>query len=265
MAIKTIRYKFKNGGPMKYKSLDEFFKDHKKLALAFSGGVDSAYLLYAGLEAGANIKAYYVKSDFQADFELADAKRLAKDLAANMEIIEIDVLADPDVKANPARRCYYCKNKIFSTIIERAKADGYQVLVDGTNASDSYDDRPGMKALEELKVLSPLRLAGFSKDQIRKKSKEAGLFTWNKDSYSCLATRIPSGEEISKDKLVKVEEAEDLLFSLGFKDFRARLVDGTFKIQVREKDLEKILDHRLEILEKLKTLSPAVVLDLEVR
>lgn len=250
---------------MKYKSLDEFFKDHKKLALAFSGGVDSAYLLYAGIEAGADIKAYYVKSDFQADFELADAKRLAKDLAANMEIIEIDVLADPDVKANPARRCYYCKNKIFSTIIERAKADGYQVLVDGTNASDSYEDRPGMKALEELRVLSPLRLAGLRKDQIRKKSKEAGLFTWNKDSYSCLATRIPSGEEISKEKLIKVEEAEDFLFSLGFKDFRARLVDGTFKIQVREEDLEKILDHRLEILEKLKTLCTVVVLDLEVR
>lgn len=250
---------------MEYKSLDEFFKDHKKLALAFSGGVDSAYLLYAGIEAGADIKAYYVKSDFQADFELADAKRLAEELNANMEIIEIDVLADDDVKANPARRCYYCKNKIFSTIIERAKADGYSLLVDGTNASDSYEDRPGMKALEELKVLSPLRLAGLTKDQIRKKSKEAGLFTWNKASYSCLATRIPSGEEISKEKLIKVEEAEDFLFSLGFKDFRARLVDGRFKIQVREEDLEKILDHRLEILEKLKTLSPAVVLDLEVR
>ncbi len=265
MAIKTIRYKFKNGGDMEYKSLDEFFKDHNKLALAFSGGVDSAYLLYAGLEAGADIKAYYVKSDFQADFELADAKRLADELKANMEIIEIDVLAEENVRSNPAKRCYYCKNKIFSTIIERAKADGYSVLVDGTNASDSYDDRPGMKALEELKVLSPLRLAGLSKDQIRKKSKEAGLFTWDKDSYSCLATRIPSGEEISKAKLTKVEEAEDFLFSLGFKDFRARLIDGTFKIQVREKDLEKILDHRLEILEKLKTLSPVVVLDLEVR
>ena len=250
---------------MEYKSLDEFFKDHKKLALAFSGGVDSAYLLYAGLEAGADIKAYYVKSDFQAAFELADAKRLAHELKAQMEIIEIDVLADKNVRSNPARRCYYCKNKIFSTIIERAQADGYRVLVDGTNASDSYDDRPGMKALEELKVLSPLRLAGLTKDQIRKKSKEAGLFTWNKDSYSCLATRIPPGEEINKDKLTKVEAAEDLLFSLGFKDFRARLVDGSFKIQVREADLEKILDHRLEILEKLKTLSPVVVLDLEVR
>ena len=250
---------------MEYKSLDEFFKDHKKLALAFSGGVDSAYLLYAGLEAGADIKAYYVKSDFQAAFELADAKRLAQELKAQMEIIEIDVLADKNVRSNPARRCYYCKNKIFSTIIERAQADGYRVLVDGTNASDSFDDRPGMKALEELRVLSPLRLAGLTKDQIRKKSKEAGLFTWNKDSYSCLATRIPPGEEISKDKLTKVEAAEDFLFDLGFKDFRARLVDGSFKIQVREADLEKILDHRLEILEKLKTLSPVVVLDLEVR
>lgn len=250
---------------MTYKSLDEFFKKYPRLALAFSGGVDSAYLLYAGIQAGAEIKAYYVKSAFQADFELEDAKRLADELGAKMEIIEIDVLADDQVKKNPQDRCYYCKNKIFSTIIKKAVADGYEVLVDGTNASDSYEDRPGMRALEELKVLSPLRLAGLTKDEIRRLSREAGLFTWNKDSYSCLATRVPTDEEITLEKLEKIERAEDYLFSLGFKDFRVRLFKGAARIQVREADLERVLENRVDLVDKLKEHFPVVLLDLEVR
>ncbi|MDO5028202.1 MAG: ATP-dependent sacrificial sulfur transferase LarE [Bacillota bacterium] len=250
---------------MTYKSLEEFFKDNKKVALAFSGGVDSAYLLYAGLRDGADIKAYYVRSAFQADFELEDAKRLVADLGADMEIIHLDVLVDPKIRANSPDRCYYCKERIFSTIIKKAKEDGYDILVDGTNGSDSYDDRPGMRALEELKVLSPLRLAGLTKDQIRALSKEAGLFTWDKDSYSCLATRVPTDEEISQDKLDKIEAGEDYLFSLGFKDFRLRYYQGAARLQLKEEDLAKVMENRQHIVDKLKEGFSAVLLDLEVR
>ena len=174
--------------------LADFFRENHKAALAFSGGVDSAYLLYAAKEAGADVRAYYVKSAFQPQFELEDAKRLAGQLAADLRILETDVLADETVAANPPDRCYHCKRLLFTTIAEAAKQDGYRVLLDGTNASDEESDRPGMRALKELSVRSPLRECGLTKEEIRRLSKAAGLFTWDKPAYACLATRIPPGE-----------------------------------------------------------------------
>ena len=144
-------------------TLAEFFQKNKKVALGFSGGVDSSYLLYAALQNGASVRAYYVKAAFQPEFELEDAKRLAKELGADMKILPVDVLQAKEVTANPANRCYYCKTKIFGTILAEAKKDGYSVLMDGTNASDDAGDRPGMKALQELKVCSPLRGCGTDK------------------------------------------------------------------------------------------------------
>lgn len=139
-------------------TLQEFFTEHPKAALGFSGGVDSSYLLYAGIKAGADIRPYFIKTAFQPEFELEDAKRLCAQLGAELHIIELDALANPDVVKNPANRCYYCKTGLFGTLQQRAKADGYTVLLDGTNASDDAGDRPGMKALTEMSVLSPLRL-----------------------------------------------------------------------------------------------------------
>ena len=133
--------------------LIEFFREYPKVAIAFSGGVDSSYLLYAALESGVDAIAYYVNSDFQPKFELEDAKRLANQLGARLEIIELDVLSHDEIAKNPSNRCYYCKNAIFKEIINRAKKDGYSVIIDGTNASDEVSDRPGMKALQELRGL----------------------------------------------------------------------------------------------------------------
>lgn len=246
-------------------SLQEFFAQHNCIALAFSGGVDSAYLLYAGIKAGCDLHAYYVKSAFQPQFELEDAKRLAKELGAKMTVLEVDVLSDPLITSNPSSRCYYCKKKIFQTIADTAKADGYEILIDGTNASDEASDRPGMKALAELSVLSPLRICGITKAEVRSLSKDAGLFTWDKPAYACLATRIKTGEEITKEKLVATEMSEKALSHLGFFDFRIRLSGSDAKIQVREEQLEKLLFHRIEILEKLKPYYSAVTVDLEVR
>lgn len=246
-------------------NLQDFFTQHPKLALAFSGGVDSAYLLYASLQAGCDVRAYYVKSPFQPQFELEDAKKLADLLNASLTILELDVFEDPSITANPSNRCYFCKKKILTAIRETAKKDGYFVLMDGNNASDDADDRPGMKAVFELEVRSPLRECGITKAEVRRLSKEAGLFTWNKPAYACLATRIPTGDTITLEKLTATEISEQFLSSLGFYDFRIRLLGSAAKIQVREEQLEKLLLHRKEILEKLKPYYSAVTVDLEVR
>lgn len=246
-------------------TLQDFFKQHPKIALAFSGGVDSAYLLYEGINAGCDIHAYYVKSAFQPQFELDDAKKLAAALGAAMTILDLDVLSDPVITKNPVNRCYHCKKKIFGAIMAQASADGYSLLIDGTNASDDASDRPGMKALQELEVRSPLRECGITKPEVRSLSKKAGLFTWNKPAYACLATRIPAETEITAEKLQATEQSEKILSDLGFSDFRIRLSGKDAKIQVREDQLEKLLLYRKEILEKLKPYYAAVTVDLEVR
>ncbi len=246
-------------------TLKEFFDEHPRAALAFSGGVDSSYLLYAAMQAGAQVRAYYVKTAFQPEFELEDAKRLAEGLGADMRLLRADALADPQVAANPADRCYYCKKNIFGTILQAAREDGFSLVLDGTNASDDAGDRPGMRALRELEVRSPLRECGLTKARIRELSREAGLFTWDKPAYACLATRIPAGEGITPEKLASAEAAEGFLMARGFRDLRVRRLDGAARIQVPADQLERVLAEREAILEELKKYYSAVLLDLEVR
>ena len=246
-------------------NLSQFWKENPKAAIAFSGGVDSAYLLYSATQSGAKVKAYYAKTAFQPAFELEDAKKLANQLGAEMEILSIDVLSVPHVAENPKNRCYYCKTAIFSAISAAAKADGFDLLLDGTNASDEASDRPGMQALKELSVRSPLRECGLTKKEIRRLSKEAGLFTYGKPAYACLATRIPTGDTITPEKLSRTEEAEGYLHSLGLRDFRVRTLGDSARIQVTESDLETVLKNREAIVSHLKALYSGVMLDLEVR
>lgn len=245
--------------------LQTFFKENPKTAIAFSGGVDSAYLLYAAVQAGAKVRAYYVKTAFQPEFEYQDACRLAEQLGADLVTLRLDVLADEAVTANPANRCYYCKRRIFTAITQAAQADGFTVLLDGTNASDQVSDRPGMKALQELSVLSPLRLCGLTKTEIRRLSKEAGLFTHDKPAYACLATRIPAGVPITAEALARTEECEGFLMGLGFSGFRIRLMGDNAKLQLPESQLPLLLERREAILKKLKQHYSSVLLDLEVR
>ena len=246
-------------------TLEQFFQENKRVAIAFSGGVDSAYLLYAAMQSGADVRAYFVKSAFQPQFELEDARTLASQLGANMEVLEVDVLCKEQITANPSDRCYHCKLVIFEAIAEAAAKDGYSLLIDGTNASDDAADRPGMKALTELSVRSPLRECDLTKDEIRGLSKEAGLFTWNKPAYACLATRIPAGEEITAGKLQRTEAAENFLTSQGFVDFRVRSKEDTAKIQVTAQDWPKIMTIRETVFTELKRYYKEVTLDLEVR
>lgn len=246
-------------------TLNQFFAENPRAALAFSGGVDSAYLLYAAQRSGAQVRAYYVKSAFQPEFEYADACRLARELGAEMTVLTVDILGEADVTANPANRCYFCKQKIFGTILKAAAADGFSVLIDGTNASDQVADRPGMQVLRELSVRSPLREAGLTKAEIHRLSREAGLFTWDKPAYACLATRIPTGTPITAEALARTEWAEDYLFSKGFTDFRVRQLGDCARLQLPESQWQLLMAQRQEILEELKKHYSAVTLDLEVR
>lgn len=250
---------------MKYKDLREFFEIHAKVALAFSGGVDSAYLLKEAVNCGAEVKAYFVKSQFQPDFELEDAARLAEELGTDMQVISCDVLADPVICQNSGDRCYYCKNRIFRDILQAAKEDGFETVIDGTNASDDAGNRPGMRALAEMKVLSPLRLCGITKEEVRRRSKAEGLFTWDKPAYACLATRIPEGEMITEEKLHRIELAEKALSSIGFSDFRIRLFHGAARLQVKASQMEQAVCRREEIRAALKPYFDSTLLDLEER
>lgn len=245
--------------------LKDFFKEHPKLALGFSGGVDSSFLLYEAKKYGVEIGAYFIKSQFQPEFELEDAERLAEQLRIDLQIVRCDILSKQGVAANPKDRCYYCKKHIFGLLSEAAKRDGFEELMDGTNASDDAGDRPGMRALTEMQVLSPLRLCGITKAEVRARSKEAGLFTWNKPAYACLATRIPTGEPITEEKLAKVQGAESQLSALGYTDFRIRIFDGAARVQLKAEQMERAVSQKEVVREKLKPYFDIVLLDLEGR
>jgi uncharacterized protein len=236
-----------------------------KAAIAFSGGVDSSYLLYAAKACGVDVHAYYVNAQFQPQFELDDARRLASELGATMTVIPVDVLANEAVRGNPADRCYHCKRVIFETILVKAAADGYTALMDGSNASDDAGDRPGMRALAELEVLSPLRDAGLTKQQVRDYSKEAGLFTWDKPAYACLATRVPTGTTLTADMLEKIEKAEDTLAQMGFTDFRARVMGDVAKLQLPAPQIPLAAQRHAELVKALFPWFSDVLLDLKPR
>ncbi len=246
-------------------ALEELLRVLPAAAVAFSGGVDSAYLLWAARAAGVRLRAYFVKTPFQPRFELEDAVRLCRALAVPLTVVPLDVLAQEAVAQNGPDRCYHCKRAMFTALRAAALRDGFDTVLDGTNASDDAADRPGMRALQELQVLSPLRLAGLSKDEVRRRSRAAGLFTWDKPAYACLATRVSAGTAITRELLETTEAAEGFLAALGFSDFRVRWEAGAARLQLKEAQLPLLLAHRTEILARLRPHYRAVLLDLEGR
>lgn len=250
---------------MDFMRIEDFFESNGKLAIAFSGGVDSAYLLAEAVRCGADVKAYYVKSQFQPEFEREDARRLARAIGADLSEIEADVLSDEMIVSNPPDRCYHCKQLIMGTILRAAEADGYEIVCDGTNASDDVSDRPGFKALGELGVRSPLRECGITKDEIRRRAKELGLDVWDKPAYACLATRIGAGECITADKLRITEEAESRLFDMGFRDFRARMRGNDALVQIAADQHADAVRRGSEIKKVLADLYGDVRIDPEPR
>lgn len=246
-------------------ALRGYFASRKSIALAFSGGCDSAYLFYAAQACGVDVRAYYVHSSFQPEFELRDARRLARELGAQLNVLEVDVLADAGVRENSGRRCYHCKRLIFSAICAAAQAAGCTHVVDGTNASDDAGSRPGLRALEELKVESPLRLCGIRKKQVRELSRGAGLFSWNKPAYACLATRIPTDTAIDAQALRRVEAAENVLAGMGFADFRVRCTERGCRLELPDGQMARLVARRAEVLAALKGDFEEITLNLTPR
>lgn len=181
--------------------LQQFFSEHLRIALAYSGGCDSVYLLACAVACGIEVKPYLVHSAFQYAFEQDDALLAAEQIGVAFQTIPVDIFAHDEVIANTEQRCYYCKRVIFSAILQQAANDGFTELMDGTNATDDPANRPGFKALAELKVFSPLRMAGLTKEEIRALSRSAGLLTADKPNYSCLATRVPVNQRITPEIL----------------------------------------------------------------
>lgn len=246
-------------------TLTDFFREHPKAALAFSGGVDSAYLLHAARSCGADVKPYCAQTPFQPAFEREEAADFCRALGAELTWVAVPLLEDTVIAANPGDRCYHCKRRLLAALRERAAADGYDLLLDGTNASDEEGDRPGMRALREAGVLSPLRLCGLTKDEIRRLSREAGLETWDKPAYACLATRIPTGERITPELLSRVEGAESALRALGYRDLRVRVFHGAARIQLPKAQLAGASGNAEAILDAVKPFFGVVLLDLEGR
>lgn len=237
----------------KYNKLLNNLRSAGSLAVAFSGGVDSAFLVYAAHEALKDkLLAITAVTQSYPRHEAADAAKILSQYGVRHVQITLDQLAVPGFCENGAERCYYCKYALFSKIKEAAQKQGISLVADGANTDDENDYRPGMRATAELGILSPLRSAGFSKQDIREASKELGIFTWNKPSYACLASRIPYGEEITAEKLAMVERAEQALIDMGFKEMRVRCHGNLARIEVAESDFEKAVVYCKEIAAAVK-------------
>ena len=246
-------------------TVKEFFRQTPRAAAAFSGGTDSALLLYLAKQNGCDVHAYYVKTAFQPEFELEDARRLAGELDIPMTVVELDILAVPEVAANGADRCYHCKRAIFTALQEAAAEDGYTVLLDGTNASDDAGRPAGHAGAPG--TWGVLAASGMRDHESGSAPAfpGGGLFTWEKPAYACLATRIPTGTAIRADRLQAVERAETRMSEMGFRDFRVRMYGDAARIQVQAEQFARAVEKRKEIMERLGGLFDGVLLDLNVR
>ncbi len=246
-------------------TLAEFFTEHKNVGIALSGGVDSIYLMYATTSCGASVRAYFVKTEFQPESELRDAQTAAEELSVPLRIIDFSVFEEQNIVKNGVDRCYFCKRAMMERIVASAREDGCVVICDGTSASDDISDRPGFCALRELSVVSPLRICGIPKEEIRENARIAGLSVWDKPSYSCLATRIKSGELITEQKLSRVNEAEKYLFSLGFSNFRVRLSEQEATLELSKKDTLRFFKNQKKIGIMMQKYFDLVIVEPEAR
>lgn len=249
----------------KYIKLLEFLRTLKKVMVAFSGGVDSTFLLKAAKEAlGNNVKAVTICAPYVPKWEIAEAKQLVQELGIAHELIEAPIIEE--IRYNPENRCYLCKRAVFSKIQSVAEKEGCNFVIDGTNYDDIGHYRPGLKALQELKIISPLLECQMTKQDIRSLSKELGLNTWDKPPYACLLTRIPYGNELKVTDFEKIEKAEKYMMDRGFRAIRVRCHENLARIEMDKKDRHGVFDEGIleEISRKFKEFGfKYVTLDLE--
>lgn len=217
------------------------------VAVAFSGGVDSTYLLSVAVdELGAeNVLALTAVAPVYPRHELESCRRLAEQMGVRLLEVQGDVLSNPGFVANDRERCYKCKLDLFGEFVEVVRQNGFEALLDGSNVDDLEDYRPGHKALGELHVHSPLLEADLTKDEIRRLSRQAGLPTWNKQPFACLATRFPYGTKITAERLEQVGSCEELLYELGLSNYRVRYHDKVARIEVAPEEMNRFLDPAL--------------------
>ncbi len=250
-------------------TLEQYFEEHPKAAIAVSGGTDSAFLLYMAKMHGKEVSAWYFMTPFQHLKEGEDTRRLCRGLGIELHVVKANILNQQEIIKNDELRCYYCKKYMFTklqeAVLKQPDSEGWEIM-EGTNASDQPEDRPGYRALQELGILSPLRVCGLSKNEIRERSRELGLFTAQKPSNSCLAARIPRDMPITFPLLQRAEQCEEMLRGLGGENLRVRMLkvpEGyAARIQVPEEQLELVMRHRQEITAFFPMYVQGVLLDL---
>jgi uncharacterized protein len=227
----------------KFSCLKAIIRQNESVLVAFSGGVDSTLLLAVCHEVLADrVMAVTVRHSAVDEDEIADATKLARMLGVNHHILDVGLAFKPIFEVNPANRCYLCKQAIFQLLLARARQYGIETVMDASQADDLEEDRPGLQALAELGIITPLKVAGLGKRDIRRISKYMGLPTHDKPARPCLATRFPPGESIHKDKLIMVKQAESYLSELGLQNHRVRFRDGEARIEVPLNSVAGLLD-----------------------
>lgn len=241
---------------MKQKILHSVLKKYSSILIAFSGGVDSTLLLNEAFKIHKKKTiAVTIESELIPADEIRDANRFTQTLGIEHIIIPIDILSNPKFVENSEARCYICKKIILERMIDIAKERKISVVAHGANMDDFNDFRPGMKAAEELGVVAPLVEANFNKDDIRTLSRKLSLNTFDKAEMACLASRIPTGTTITKNKLKRIDRSETFLKSLGFAKYRVRLIDETAVIEIGDSEIDKLFgrNNRKKIVSTLKS------------
>jgi uncharacterized protein len=242
---------------VKLSRLKGVVQEYGSLLVAFSGGCDSSLLLKVAHEVlGGRVVAVTARSETYPSHEYQDAVEFATALGVRHITIDTSELGVEGFSSNPPNRCYFCKAELFGKLLELAEENDVEYVADGASLDDASDHRPGMRAAAELGVVSPLKEAGLTKNDIRKISHELGLPTWDKPSFACLASRFPYGEEITAEKLRMVGEAETYLRGLGFRQIRVRHHGEIARIEVPKEDIDRFLDPsvRENVVSKLRQL-----------